>query len=159
MTTATQSTDKNLMVEYSERLLKHEGAAELLGFGPLELAAIEMEAHRLYERGRYEEATKLVTGVLTLEGSRPFPYLLLGDIAYRSEALEDAIKLFAVADGLSPNNPVVLAKLGEALVKGGKPKEAADALGRALQHKERLPDAQVRRVEVLYKVASNHKPS
>lgn len=153
---AAQAQDQNLLTEYAERLLKHEGAAELLGWGPAELVGIEMEAHRLYERGRYEEAATLAQGIITLENKRPYPYLILADIAYRNDQLEDALKLFTVADSLSPDNPVVLAKLGEALVKAGKPKEAAQSLARALKQKERLPAAQVRRVEVLYKVASKH---
>jgi predicted Zn-dependent protease len=147
-------TGEQYLTEYAERLDKHEGAAEMVGMGEDELLAVEVLAHQLYLQGKYEEATNMLGGIVTMESKRYYPFLLLGDIAQKTGEEVEALQCFAAADALQPNNPNVLTKLGEAFLRTGQVARGVEALSRVLAMNLPEEDDNRRRALVLSKIAA-----
>jgi cytochrome c-type biogenesis protein CcmH/NrfG len=96
----------------------------------------------------------MVSGIVTMESKRYFPFLLLGDIAQKTGEEVQALQCFAAADALQPNNPNVLTKLGEAFLRTGQVQRAVEALSRVLAMNLPEEDDNRRRALVLSKIAA-----
>lgn len=141
-------------MQIATEIATSDSIASFVGMGEDELLAVEVMAHQLYLQGKYEQATEMVSGIVTMESKRYFPFLLLGDIAQKTGEEVQALQCFAAADALQPNNPNVLTKLGEAFLRTGQVQRAVEALSRVLAMNLPEEDDNRRRALVLSKIAA-----
>ena len=110
---------------------------------------MEHYAHDLYRHGRIERAGTIIEGVLALDHTRYYPYLLVGDIALQKGAWADAARCFEAAVNFCDTPTAMLfGKLGEAHLRAGELETSAAYLRRAVAAGP--PDQKyVRRSEVI----------
>jgi uncharacterized protein HemY len=105
------------------------GLRKVLGVDEGVLDAMERYAHDLYRHGRVERAGTIIEGILALDHTRHYPYLLVGDIALQNAAWSDAVRCFQAAlNFCDAPTPLLYGKLGESLVRDGRLKEAVSFL-------------------------------
>ena len=97
-----------------------------------QIAALFQTGYRAFEQGRYEEATKILTGLLVLDGANPFVYEILGTIYSRGDRPEVALACFDRAIELVPTEAFYLVSKAEILLKLGRVEEAAQDLKAAI---------------------------
>jgi hypothetical protein len=105
----------------------------LLGVEEEVLDAMERYAHDLYRHGRLERAGTIIEGLLALDHTRYYPYLLVGDIALQNAAWSDAARCFEAAINFCDEpTPLLYGKLGEAHVRAGAIDEGVTCLRLAM---------------------------
>jgi tetratricopeptide (TPR) repeat protein len=105
----------------------------LLGVEEDVLDAMERYAHDLYRHGRLERAGTIIEGLLALDHTRHYPYLLVGDIALQNAAWSDAARCFEAAINFCDEPTALLyGKLGEAHVRAGAIEEGIPCLRLAM---------------------------
>jgi serine/threonine-protein kinase len=78
--------------------------------------------------GRYEEALRRIKGILEVEPHLPLAHITQGWAHLLSGATEDGLTAMRKAIALSPDNPMYLAQLGQALGMVGRTGEAREVL-------------------------------
>ena len=91
-----------------------------------------LEARRLRESGKLDEAASLVAAVVQDEPTHLGAIRLMGSMATQAGATELAISSYSQALALSPDSHDILLALGNALIGGNRPAEAVSALTKAL---------------------------
>ncbi len=112
--------------QYIARFLNNEPVADLYGVNDAHFARYEQQAYQLYRQSRLDDAEVIVNGIIALDATRPYPYMLRGDIALRHFRLDDAIEAFTQAKSLETDDrrSGAAVKLGEALLKARRGDEA-----------------------------------
>ena len=125
--------EREALVEVARRLVDEgEALQEALGVSEEYVESMECFAHRLYANGKFEKAGVLIEGVLALDETRYYPYLLVGDIAMQEERWEDAVTCLEAASEFGPESARVEGKLGEALLRAGRLEAAVARLQTAV---------------------------
>jgi tetratricopeptide (TPR) repeat protein len=114
-----------------------------------QIAALFQAGYRAFEQGRYEEARKILTGVLVLDGANPFVYEILGTIYSREERPEVALACFNKAIELVPTEAFYLVNRAEILLKLGRVEQAAQDLKSAIQLDRDMKDPAANRARLL----------
>lgn len=112
----------------------------------------EMFARQRYMQGRYEEAAEMADGIIALDSTRYYPYLLTGLICMEQEGeYETAADCLAKAKELGPDDePSITYNLAEAFLRTDEPEAGIAHLQETLQRTEDEPDNEYReRAEVL----------
>ncbi len=122
---------------------------ESLGVADDYLETMEFYAHRLYVNGEFEKMAVLVEGIIALDETRYYPYLLLGDVAMQGERWEEAVQCLGAALNFGPDESMLEGKLGEALLKVGRIEEAVIHLQQAIAMADESDDKYRRRSETL----------
>ena len=91
-----------------------------------------LEARRLLESGKMDQAAQLVATIVQAEPDHLGAIKLMGHMAMQTGSTEMAISCFTRAQALAPKAPEVLLDLGNALIAGNRPAEAVSALKKAL---------------------------
>ncbi|GEM_PF-2309109 len=141
-----ESTDTIPPMDTEERRLLEEVAAavaeesrpgqlrEVLGIDEGVLEAMEGYAHDLYRHGRFERAGTIIEGILALDHTRYYPYLLVGDIALQQGEWSDGARCFEAAINFCDDpTPMLFGKLGEAYVRDGEFQKSITCLTRAIE--------------------------
>jgi tetratricopeptide (TPR) repeat protein len=140
--------------ELAERVEEGETLQDAIGFSEDYMKTMEYYAHKLYQKGKYDEAGVLVDAVLALDRRRHYPYLLAGDVAMKKEQWEEAVTCLGAALEFGPQTAMVEGKLGEALLRVGRVEVAVFHLREAAEVAE--PDAAYgRRARVLLDVVGD----
>jgi predicted Zn-dependent protease len=105
---------------------------EALEVDDLFVESVEQKAYALYADGRYYTAETLLKGLTSLDSQRPYPFVLLGDIALRTDRADEAAEHLQHACEIDGSDPVASLKLGEALLRGGRSDEGIAALQQAV---------------------------
>jgi len=120
-----------------------------LGIDKKQIAALFQTGYRAFEQGRYEEATKILTGLLILDEKNPFIYEILGSIYSREGRLEVAVTCFDKAIDLVPAETFYLVNRAEILLKLGRVEDAAHDLKAAIQLDREMKDPAANRARLL----------
>ncbi|MGM0558299.1 MAG: tetratricopeptide repeat protein [Myxococcota bacterium] len=128
---------------------------EVLELDDLFMEGVEQKAYSLYAAGRYYTAETLLQGLASLDSTRVYPQMLLGDIALRTDRVEKAKAHLAAAAELDGSNPVALLKLGEALIRDGMVDEAQEVLEMTVELADG-DDAHVKRAKALLTQYAGH---
>lgn len=91
-----------------------------------------LEARRLREAGKMDQAANLVASVVQAEPAHVGAIKLMGSMAMQTGSTELGISCFSRALALSPKSHEILFELGNALIAGNRPAEAVTALKKAL---------------------------
>ncbi len=125
--------ERQVLEKVARRVVEEDASLqEALGVGEAFVETMEFYAHQLYEYGKLDRAGVLVEGILALDETRYYPYLLIGDIAMQRERWEDAVVCLGAAVSFGPESSMLEGKLGEALVRAGRPDDAVVHLQRAV---------------------------
>lgn len=142
--------EKEALRETARRVIEEdEPLQEALGLSDDYVETMEFYAHYLYRHGKYDEAGVLVEGVVALDATRYYPYLLAGDVAMQQESWEEAVQLLGAAVHYGPEEAMIEGKLGESLLRIGRPRDAVGHLQRAVELADAPDDKYRRRSEVL----------
>lgn len=120
--------------QYVERFMNKEPIADLFGVTEDHFGHYENQAYHFYRAGRLDDTEVIVNGILALDATRPYPYLLRGDIALQRFRLDEAIEAFHQAKEreTDANRSGATVKLGEALLKARRGEEARVELDEVL---------------------------
>lgn len=107
--------------EMYRRIDEGEPAVEVLDVPRWVCPLAEMYARQMFNQGNYEDAMKMIDGVMALDESRYYPYLLVGLYLLQEERdYERAADFFAQAKELGPeDDPSITFNLGEAFILNG----------------------------------------
>ncbi len=114
------------------RLKGGEPLAEILGVDEEILEALEGQAYLLYLRRHYDKADVLARGVLALDEERPLAHLIVGDVALAEFRFQEGARHLERTHELAPELQEVRGRLGECLMKAGRPGEARGHLEAAM---------------------------
>lgn len=112
-------------------------------------AALFQIGYQAFEQGRYEDATKILTGLLILDQANPFVYEILGSIYSREGKPEVALVCFDKTIELVPDDTFYLVSRAEILLKLGRVEEAARDLKVAIQLDREMKDPAANRARLL----------
>lgn len=121
----------------SSVITKQAGSASLsqmFGLEKQEIEAIAVLGFQLYEQGKTTDAEAIFNGLIALDTKVYYGYAGLGALALAEEKLEDSVRWLTRASELNTADPAVHANLGEALLRLGKFKEAAEQFQLSLQN-------------------------
>lgn len=143
--------EEKSLLERIARAVVEEGHTlqESLGVADDYLETMEFYAHRLYVNGEFEKMAVLVEGIIALDETRYYPYLLLGDVAMQRERWEEAVQCLGAALNFGPDESMLEGKLGEALLRVGRIEEAVIHLQQAIEMVDESDDKYRRRSETL----------
>lgn len=86
---------KNLSASKVQQFAEKKGSLiDAMDVDQRQLAALFQTGYRAFEQGRYEEARKILTGVLLLDRKNPFVYEMLGAIYKEEGRLEVAVACY-----------------------------------------------------------------
>ena len=138
-TTATAPiTDANLdniqafLSEYASHL-EQGTAGEFLGFSEQNYYELETLAHKFYVQQRYDKATVVLEGLVSLSEARAYPFLLFGEVLMVQGNLDEALTCLEKAHTLDKTSVGVKLKLAELYVKQQRNDEAAVLLMEILE--------------------------
>ncbi len=97
-----------------------------------------------HRRGDLAQAIPLIDSVIKEEPNNPFAIELKGQILFENGRVQEAVKAYAEAVRMRPNDAVLLAPAAHAFVESGDPKridQAVDMLQRATLEEARNPSA------------------
>lgn len=134
-TQADLSTITQFVSDYAESINAGKAGA-FLGFDEDNLYQIERIAHQVYAQGRHQRARDLLEGLISLDSSRHYAHLLLGDVLLRLGDYPAALTALQRADHLSPQDTHTRAKLGEVHAKLGERERAIALLGEVAAKEE-----------------------
>jgi tetratricopeptide (TPR) repeat protein len=120
-----------------------------------QIAALFQTGYHAFEQGRYEEARKILTGLLVLDGANPFVYEILGTIYSREERPEVALACFNKAIELVPTEAFYQVNRAEILLKLGRVEDAAKDLKSAIQLDREMKDPAANRARLLVLAIQN----
>jgi tetratricopeptide (TPR) repeat protein len=145
------SDEEKSALERVARDVVEEGKTlqEALGVADDYVETMEFYAHRLYANGEFEKMAVLVEGLIALDETRYYPYLLLGDVAMQEEPWEEAVQCLGAASNFGPEASMLEGKLGEALLRAGRLEEAVIHLQQAVELGDEPDDKYRRRSETL----------
>lgn len=145
--------EKEAVKDLARRVMNEgEELAEAIGVSEDYIETMEFYAHKLYQHGKLDEAGVLVEGILALDKTRYYPYLLVGDVAMQEERWEEAVQCLGAAVNFGPEDSMLEGKLGEALLRVGRTEDAVFHLQKAVAFAEDPDDKYRRRSEVLLNV-------
>lgn len=123
--TPAQPNEK-LIADYVQAHVNNTPVGDVMGILPEAYAQYENQAYHFYRAGRLDDTEVIVNGILALDATRPYPYLLRGDIALQRFRLDEAIEAFGQAKEreTDANRSGATVKLGEALLKARRVEEA-----------------------------------
>lgn len=127
-TEITPSGGSNLEAGLIQVLKGEAQFRDVLDLDEVFLQSVEQRAHSLYASGRYHTAETLLAGLVSLDPDRPYPNMLLGDIALRTGRIDRAKYFLATAHEHDPDEPAITLKLGEALLREGLLEDALEVL-------------------------------
>lgn len=147
--------EKEAVRELARRVNEEgETLQEAIGLSEEFVQTMEYYAHKLYQKGKYDEAGVLVDAVLALDKRRHYPYLLAGDVAMQKEQWEEAVQCLGAALEFGPQTAMVEGKLGEALLRVGRVEDAVYHLQEAVEVAD-ADEAYGRRARVLLGVVGD----
>ena len=147
--------EREAIKETARRVVEEgEQLQEALGLSDDYVETMEFYAHYLYRNGKYDEAGVLVEGIVALDETRYYPYLLAGDVAMQQQRWEEAIPLLGAALNFGPEEAMLEGKLGEALLRVGRTRDAVLHLQKAVELAEEPDDKYRRRSEVLLELVA-----
>jgi tetratricopeptide (TPR) repeat protein len=114
-----------------------------------EIAALFQAGYRAFEQGRYEDATRILTGLVILDRGNPFLYEILGSIYSRAGRLEVGLACFDKAIEIVPGEAFYLVNRAEIQLKLGRFEEAASDLKAAIQLDREMKDPAANRARLL----------
>lgn len=106
---------------------------DLFGLDSAQLDAIVTLGSNLYEQGRTRDAATIFEGLIALDANNYYGYAGLGALALSEEKLDEALGYLKTAARLNPEDPTVLANLGETLLRKAQFDEAAVEFGKAFK--------------------------
>lgn len=112
--------DREVVTRMIERLQKGAKMAEVLGLDGRTMTGLEAQAYRLYRHGQFDRAKIAGRGVLALDEDRVLTRLIMGDIALEEYRFAEAVEHLEHAHRLAPEQSLIRARLGEALLKQGQ---------------------------------------
>lgn len=81
-------------------------------------AEYESHAYTLYQRGKYDDAKTILKGIVALDHTRPYPHVMLGNIASDKGDFDSALGFFETAMHADPDHHTQGAiKYAETLLK------------------------------------------
>lgn len=133
METQTTTQDTNLeniqafLADYATSL-EQGTAGEFLGFSEQNYYELETLAHKFYVQQRYDKATVVLEGLVSLSDTRAYPYLLFGEVLMVQNKLDEAQACLEKAHQLDTKSVGAKLKLAELYVKLERNDEAAKLL-------------------------------
>lgn len=147
-TQALSEEDRQVVVDMIQRLRNGAKMVDVLGLEPEAMTGLEAQAYRLYRHGRFSQAKVAARGVLALDGDRRLARFMMGDMALAEYRFAEAVEHLQLAHEQAPDQPIIRARLGEALLKRGERDRARTHLEAVLATGDPNDD-DVRRCQVL----------
>jgi tetratricopeptide (TPR) repeat protein len=111
----------------------HASLTQVFGLAKQEVEAIAALGFQLYEQGKMNDAEAIFSGLIALDNKIYYGYAGLGAMTLAEEKLDESVRWLSRAAELNPTDPTVHANLGEALLRQGKFKEAAEEFQTAMK--------------------------
>jgi Flp pilus assembly protein TadD len=102
------------------------------GLSTEQIQAMAALGYSMYEQGRTGEAEQVFEGLTAVDSTSYFGFAGLGAIALAKGDLDTAESNLGAALTRQPNDPTVLANLGETLLRKGNAEKAGEYFKRAL---------------------------
>lgn len=116
--------EQQVIAQFARRVRRGDKMADIFGVADEQLGGLEAQAYRLYRNGQFSRAKIAGRGILALDEDRALSRLILGDIALEEHRFSDAVEHLQRASEQLDDQLAVRARLGEALLKLGKPDQA-----------------------------------
>ncbi len=116
--------DRQVVADMIRRMSDGAKLAEVFGLDNETMTGLEAQAYRLYRHGRFSQAQVAGRGVLALDADRTLTRFIMGDMALAEYRFAEAVEHLGHAFERSPEQLVIRARLGEALLKRGDRKSA-----------------------------------
>jgi tetratricopeptide (TPR) repeat protein len=124
-------------------LTKQAGQTSLsqtFGLAKQEVEAIAALGFQLYEQGKMTDAECIFNGLIALDSKLYYGYAGLGAMTLAEEKLEESVRWLSRAAELNASDPTVHANLGEALLRQGRFKDAAEQFQIAMKQDPKAKD-------------------
>ena len=134
--------------------MKLSAMRQVLLLEPENANALNFIGYTLADAGHdLDEAERMVKRALTLRPDSGAFTDSLGWVLYKRGQFHQAVEALQHAEALTPNEPVIIEHLGDALAKSARRTDATDAYRRALQLLDQDPDP-VEREQIEHKLKS-----
>ncbi len=114
--------------------------SQVFGLAKQEVEAIAALGFQLYEQGKMSDAECIFDGLIALDSKLYYGYAGLGAMTLAEEKLEESVRWLTRAVELNTSDPTVHANLGEALLRQGRFKDAAEQFQIAMKQDPKAKD-------------------
>lgn len=112
--------NREAVAELVRRFQHGDRMADIFGVDDERIAGFEAQAYRMYQNGLSDRVKVICRGVLALDETRMLSRILLGDVALSEHRYSAAVEHLQSASEEAPDNALISALLGEALLKLGE---------------------------------------
>ena len=107
--------------------------AEAMNITPRQEAALISLGYTFYSNGRFDDAAKILEGLIVINHKIPYVCVLLGSIYQKKEDYEKAVEQYTRALTLDSHDIYSFVNRGEILLRLGKFQEATSDLMKAIE--------------------------
>lgn len=130
---AAQEEQNYTWNDFARRALDGDSVTDLFGVDEEFVDFVLSKAYQLYTRRSFNKAEGLVRGAVSLDPTRADVHILLGDILLQTGRPREAAAHLKDALDIGGEEPFVVGKFGEALMRLGDKAAAESTLTRALE--------------------------
>src|SRR5581483_940901 len=123
--------------------------SQVFSLAKQEVEAIAALGFQLYEQGKMSDAECIFNGLIALYSKLYYGYAGLGAMTLANEKLDDSVRWLTRAAELNANDATVHANLGEALLRQGRFKEAAEQFQVAMKQDPKAKDPGANRARAI----------
>lgn len=123
--------------------------SKIFGIAQQEIEAIAALGFQLYEQGKMHDAESIFSGLIALDSKVYYGFAGLGAMKLAEEKLDESVRWLTRAAELNGSDATVHANLGEALLRQGRYKEAAEQFQIAMTQDPKGSDPGVNRARAI----------